>query len=256
MKALVSVVMMTLLAACATKPNQNASGVKAVPATANNAVMATDSNNHGAVSVASGQSLVIKLASHADGGYEWMVADTSSFSQPTYSHDVSGCAPQALGCSGFDVFTFSTNQVAAGAYTIQLVEKRFGTQPTSATYSLTVNVQGATPPGPASANDATALDADNGGSIVASLGQNIVIKLASHSDGGYQWTLKNSGGLDLSNYTHDTSACAPVTLGCSGLEVFNFSTSGAAAGVYTIRLQEMRFGRQPGQVYSLTVNLQ
>lgn len=107
-----------------------------------------------------------------------------------------------------------------------------------------------------STTNVTVLDSDNGGSITTSVGQLIVIKLASHNDGGYVWTFDSAAGLNEPVYKHDLSTCDPGAIGCSGFETFTFSTANACVGEYQLKLIEKRFGREPGSIYNLKVTLQ
>lgn len=101
----------------------------------------------------------------------------------------------------------------------------------------------------------TAVESDDGKTLEIAKGVDIAIKLQSHSDGGYMWKLDNAGGLGQPTYKHDTSACAPNVIGCSGSEVFTFSTSSAIEGTYTVSLIEIRFGRDPGTKYVVTFHI-
>lgn len=98
-------------------------------------------------------------------------------------------------------------------------------------------------------------DTNNGGTINVVEGQTLVIKLNSGSDRGATWTSASDDGLGKPSYDHDLSMCPVGLPGCSGLEVFTYKTAGSAAKSYKLRLVEIYFGRQPGESYTLTVNV-
>lgn len=100
-----------------------------------------------------------------------------------------------------------------------------------------------------------AVDSDNGKTFTVTSGGTFTIKMKSHSDGGYNWTLKNAGGLGQPAYKHDTSSCPTRVVGCSGYEVFTFKTKQVAQGSYAINLIEMRFGKEPGSKYTVTIQI-
>ncbi len=87
----------------------------------------------------------------------------------------------------------------------------------------------------------TLSEVDNGSTIELRLGQSLQIKVASHSDGGFQWSFdKNSTNIvDQPGYTHDFSNCSNGLVGCSGFEIFTFKS--ITLGTGNIFLNECRF---------------
>ena len=251
MNIFATIITASLLAAACGNATQSASSVEAAVGKANIAI-ATDADNNGSVTVRQGISLIVKLKSHSDGGYKWTIKNVGGLNQPQVARDTSGCKPPpVVGCSGLETFYFNSFEgIKPGAYKIELVEMRFGREP-GATYTVTVNYGDA----PVVDDGVVAVESDNGKTLDVAKGKNFSIKMKSHSDGGYSWTLKNAGGLDQPSYKHDTSSCAPNVVGCSGYEVFAFSTANAPVGTYTVSLVEMRFGRNPGTTYSVTLNI-
>ncbi len=61
----------------------------------------------------------------------------------------------------------------------------------------------------------------NGTTVRAHPGEQVVVTLPSHTDGGFQWTLVNANGLELVSHTHLPGV--PGRIGSSGPDIFTFT---------------------------------
>ncbi len=105
------------------------------------AVVLTGDDNGKTINVKLNDEFAVKLASGADGGYEWVVTamDATILENSGHTVDTSECSPEALGCSGNDIFIFTADK--AGQTALTLESQRSGdTENPGATFSVTVVV--------------------------------------------------------------------------------------------------------------------
>jgi hypothetical protein len=100
----------------------------------------------------------------------------------------------------------------------------------------------------------TADDAANGTTVTGVAGEDVVVTLVDHGDGGFRWSVEEQSAFGLGVETHVPGR--PHVLGDFGKDVFTFSTAGFAAGTYEVDLIDQRPGSaSPAFLYRLTVNL-
>jgi predicted secreted protein len=242
------------------------SGHEATPLTMS--VTIDDSANGKTVSAVANEAVVIKLIDHGDGGLAWGVTSDGGLGAPVETHLAGSGTP---GDFGTDVFTFDTSKASPGSHTIVLTDARpDGSMAT--TYSVTIVVIGSVPDaGPTNTAGPTTTtppdntgpteqpividDSQNGTTVNVPAGDQIVVRLGSLGDGGYQWSFVSAGSLGTPVQTHELPA--NPTPGDFGYDVFTFDTNGIAAGNYTIKLvNERLFDSSTAMSWSVDVALQ
>jgi len=102
-----------------------------------NEVNVTEAQNGQALEATVGQDVVVSLTDHGDSGYQWSLVSAGGLGGGTQSH-VSGS--NQPGDFGTDVFTFTTQGLPAGSYTIKLVDQRSWDATSAEPFSVTVKI--------------------------------------------------------------------------------------------------------------------
>jgi predicted secreted protein len=111
----------------------------------------------------------------------------------------------------------------------------------------------AAPTGEANDNQLVVTEAQNGHALKAAAGQDVIVSLTDHGDGGYQWVLVSAGGLGDGTQSHVTGS---NQAGDFGTDEFTFTTAGLPEGSYTIKLVDERSWDHSTDVpFSVTVNV-
>lgn len=116
-------------AACSAKGGQTGSGA--------NQVIATDGDNGQALSAKAGEEVVLSLTDHGDSGYQWSLVSAGGLGGGTQSHVDGSGQP---GDFGTDDFTFTTAGLAAGSYTIKMVDARSWDPSSAEPFTVTVKI--------------------------------------------------------------------------------------------------------------------
>jgi predicted secreted protein len=111
----------------------------------------------------------------------------------------------------------------------------------------------AAPTGEANENQLVVTEAQNGQALKAAAGQDVLVSLTDHGDGGYQWVLVSAGGLGGGAQSHVTGS---NQAGDFGTDEFTFTTAGLPEGSYTIKLVDERsWNHSTDAPFSVTVNV-
>ena len=80
--------------------------------TAPSSLTVTDADNGKSYAISQGTVLTVELPSYSDGGYRWALpaTNTCTLEQIDYTHDLSECPTDTLGCSGKEVWTFKAQK--------------------------------------------------------------------------------------------------------------------------------------------------
>lgn len=76
-------------------------------------------------------------------------------------------------------------------------------------------------------NDLRVTEADNGKTVSAAVGQDVLVSVTDYGDSGYTWSVVNAGGLGGGSQSHVGGSSQA---GDFGTDVFTFTTSGLPAG--------------------------
>ncbi len=90
------------------------------------------------------------------------------------------------------------------------------------------------------ANDTSELRvtaADNGKTVSAAVGQDVLVSVTDYGDSGYTWSVVSAGGLGGGTQSHVNGSSQA---GDFGTDVFTFTTSQLPAGSYTIKLVDQQ----------------
>ncbi|HEX8791022.1 MAG TPA: protease inhibitor I42 family protein [Polyangiaceae bacterium] len=115
------------------------------------------------------------------------------------------------------------------------------------------SAKGGQPGSPNGPNQVIATDGDNGQSLTAKAGEEVVLSLTDHGDSGYQWSVVSGGGLGGGAASHVDGSGQP---GDFGTDDFTFTTAGLAAGSYTINMVDQRsWDPTSAQPFTVTVKI-
>lgn len=145
MKFIANLLFSTLIACAALKGYaQEATKVASVElAGVGGIVIATEIDHGRTLRLNQGQTLMVRLESHRDGGYRWRQAFTQ-LGRAIQSDDFSSCAPGVVGCSGYEIFSWNDIRATPGIYQVVLDEIRFDNAVTQ-TFQLNIEVTGLNP---------------------------------------------------------------------------------------------------------------
>lgn len=107
--------------------------------------------------------------------------------------------------------------------------------------------------GSSNANQVIATEGDNGRALSAKTGEEVVLSLTDHGDGGFQWSVDSAGGLGGGTMSHVDGSGQP---GDFGTNDFTFTTAGLAPGSYTIRMVDQQsWDPSTAEQFSVTVTI-
>ncbi len=106
-------------------------------------IVFTVNDNGSTASVPLNEEFAVRLASGYDGGYEWTVTaiDKSILENLSHTHDLSGCPADVEGCSGDEVFIFTSHTVGQTILSLEMRRSwEDATLPPAASFTIKIQV--------------------------------------------------------------------------------------------------------------------
>ncbi|MBS2017414.1 MAG: protease inhibitor I42 family protein [Deltaproteobacteria bacterium] len=211
------------------------------------ALVITDADNGKTFSVPKGKDVRVLLGANATTGYKWKVAATSrslGYPSPKEGDYQGPGAGAGIGAAGKHLFLWKTNspllRPSGTAHTVKLEYRRpFESDETPAERTFTFKLkikEGAVLPPPDADAPVVLKEADDGGTVTAKEGQDVVVKLKANASAGYRWHVESTNrtwGYPQSDYETTGPAGA---VGAPGISILTWKTDGPLSKVGTHRV--------------------
>ncbi len=227
-----------------------------------------DDDNGKTFTVEKGGDVKVALSSNATTGYKWKVVSTTrTFGYPT-NRDGQYQGPGAggpVGGGGSTLFVWKTNspllRPSGTAHTVKL-EYRRPFEPDSVapakTFTFKIKIKQGAEPAPEPGSPVVLKQADDGKTVRAKAGQDVVVKLAATPSAGYNWHVESTNrtfGYPEKSF-EGGGAGGPV--GAGGTTVLTWKTGGPLPmiGSHTVKLKYSRGENGAAEKqFSFTVNI-
>jgi len=211
-----------------------------------------DDDNGKSFTVEKGGDIKLQLSANATTGYKWKIVSTSrSLGYPT-NRDGQYQGPGGggpVGGGGSTLWVWKTNspllQPSATKHTVKL-EYRRPFEPDSVapakTFTFKIKIKQGAEPAPTPGAPVVLKVADDGKTVQAKAGQDVVVKLAANPSSGYNWHVESTNrtfGYPQASF-EGGGAGAPV--GSGGTAVLTWKTGGPLpmVGSHTVKLKYSR----------------